>query len=364
MKKIFALVVVMGLAFGSYAQRITGVRAGELRGSYVPAAARTTAVGDTVTVRNIPSTDTLTIYTVGADSGYVTGTDYWNDQAFAEEYAFNDDDSSLQVIGVMATFTGNVSASSGRTVTFTVWDQGIPQLITSTDLYNGFPNNVLDSVSVPVTSLGITGGGTATKSFMFPTPTTPLLETFFTGYSLAYNYNTLAGDTLGLATSKNGARPVSSTFTLNLNISAFGDTTLDTIINVRNATMGSDNVWYENYTQNDSLLNDLAIYPIAVTGTGLSVKGVTRNDLTWYGAYPVPASTVTNIRFGLSVPTGVTIQVTDMAGRVQLTNKVDGLQAGEHTVPVNVSMLPAGDYLYLLRTSLGDGIAGKLTVVR
>jgi hypothetical protein len=127
--------------------------------------------------------------------------------------------------------------------------------------------------------------------------------------------------------------------------------------------MGSDNVWYDDYTQNDSLLNNLAIYPIVTVGAQLSVKGITRNTLTYYGNYPNPANGSTNVKFSLTANTDVTILVTDMAGRTEQTIKEGPLAVGTYTVPVNTASLPAGDHLYLIRTAGGDGIVGKVSVI-
>jgi len=59
----------------------------------------------------------------------------------------------------------------------------------------------------------------------------------------------------------------------------------------------------------------------------------------------------------------VTIQIMDMKGGVISTINNANLSAGEHIVPVNISSLPSGNYLYFVHTSTGDGIASKMTVI-
>jgi hypothetical protein len=54
----------------------------------------------------------------------------------------------------------------------------------------------------------------------------------------------------------------------------------------------------------------------------------------------------------------------DMTGHSINTISESGLSAGEHIVPVNTSALPAGNYLYIIHTSGGDGIASKMTVIK
>ena len=187
-----------------------------------------------------------------------------------------------------------------------------------------------------------------------------------------YNFATLAGDTIGLACSVNGDR-TSTVYTITsytdsiVNMEGTADsaiTVTDTVINVQNATQWSDGVWHDNYTDNDSLYNDLAIYPIVVVGNPTGVNGVKKNNLTLFGNYPNPAANTTNIRCSLRQHADVTITVMDMSGRTLSTLNNANLGTGEHIIPMNTSSLPAGDYVYLLHTSGGDGIAGKMTIVK
>jgi hypothetical protein len=301
----------------------------------------------------------MTIYKVGNDSGYSRGTNYWGDKGFAERYVVNDSLSSVEVIGVYALFTGRVNSSTTKKINFDIWNEGPRQIISGTRFYSGFPNNVLDSLAVPVNQLGIGATGDTIKSHFFAV-SKGVTGTFFTGYTINYNFATLSGDTLGLYTSKDGERASNSYFSWELHVSDIGDTVLDTIINVQNATLQSDNKWHDNYTDNDSLKNNLAIYPIVTMGFPASVKGITRNNLTFYGNFPNPAIANANIRFALTGTADVTVQVMDIHGRIVATIQQANLSTGDHVVTVNTSAFPAGDYLYLVRTSDGDGIAGKI----
>ncbi len=321
--------------------------------------AKTTATGDTLTLKHITAADTIAIYRVSS-GGYATGTNAWNDKAFAERYDYNDDTGkNMKVIGCFAQFHGKINPASTKTATLKLWSEGPGQYITGSKSFRGFPGSLMDSLSVPVTQLGI---GTATdtlKKFMFPDDG-HYYSAFFIGYSIDYNFADLSGDTLGLVCSKNGERHPAFTYSLVYNVSDFGDTVLDTVINVQNATLESNNTWYDNYTQNDSLFNNLAIYPIIVMGHTAGVNGVKRNGLTFYGSYPNPAVNIANISFSLTANANVTVQLMDMNGRVINTATQVGLSTGSHTIPLDISALPVGEYLYLLRTSAGDGIAGKL----
>jgi hypothetical protein len=134
------------------------------------------------------------------------------------------------------------------------------------------------------------------------------------------------------------------------------------LINVQNATQWSDNVWYDNYSQNDSLLNDLAIYPIVTIGGQTGTASITRNGLTMYNAFPNPAKNETNIRFSLSSAAKATIQILDMSGKTVKASVSQDYAQGEHVVPVSLNGLANGNYMYLITTSQGAGMAGKIVL--
>ncbi len=383
MRKLFILAIALSINIVAFAQRVIHTRATDINSinnsgfifGQNNSNARITAVGDTLVLSNIPAADTpLVIYSAGiSDSGYLTGTDIYGDQGFAERYDINGSDSSVIVIGVVALFNGTVSPSSAKTITFNAWNVGAPLVVSATFEYSGFPGTGIDSLVVPITQLGI---GTATdtiKTFLFPnfTPDT-VQSSFFVGYTINYNFATLNGDTLGLACSTNGTRTSAVYDTTTYTDSVVNSTgtadsaiyVLDTVVNVQNTTQWSDYSWHDNYTDNDSLFNVLAIYPIVYINSATGIKGVTRKDLTFFGNYPNPAVNSTNIKFSLLHNASVTIQIMDMKGGVIGTINNTNLSIGEHIIPVNTSGMPSGDYLYFIHTSGGDGIASKMTVLR
>jgi hypothetical protein len=372
MRKLFILTIILLAGISSFAQRSAGIHVHAInvidpannKFSKVNPAMKTSAIGDTLPMKNIADTATLTSYSLDSNRGFVTGTNYYGAQAFAERYDFYARDTTVQVIGVYALFAGTVNPASTKTITFNIWDQGVPDVVTDTLVYSGFPNNVLNSLTVPITQIGIGTISDTTKAYIFATPTPTLINSFFAGYSISYNFSSLNGDTIGLACSKNSDR-TSRKYTDSFSVSS-GDTIITIIRNVQNATMASDYNWYDNYYQVDSLSNDLAIYPIVViyNGTVENVKGITRNNLTFFGNYPNPAANSTNIKFSLLANADVTLQIMDMSGRIINTLKESNLSTGEHIIPVNTSDLAAGDYLYLIHTSAGDGIAAKMTILK
>lgn len=361
MKKIITLLAAALISEGANAQR-------SMHGHIAvrpTTAEKPTALGDTLAMSNIAATNTTRVlYAITpVGSGYTTGTNVYNDKGFAERYTFNAGDSSVSVLGVMALFGGNVAASSAQNVTLKVWGQSGTHMITSRLYYEGFPEGVLDSVVVPATQLGIGTTADTLKSFFFPTPTGYLKDAFFAGYTINYNFTTLGADTIALKTSPDGARTTPD-YKLRYNKNTAGDTiSVDTLINVQNATQWSDGRWHDNYTSNDSLYNHLAIFPIVLIGGPTGISHITHQELSLTGAFPNPSNTITNIGFSLSAPSTVTVTATDMAGRVVENIDAGQLSAGNHNVAINTAHLPAGSYIYLVRTARGSGLAGKIQVV-
>jgi len=229
--------------------------------------------------------------------------------------------------------------------------------------YGGTPTSALDTLTVPFTQLGIGTVADTLKTFLFDSATTFLNFPFFVGYDMDYSVSTLNGDTIGLMCTLDGERH-SPAYYAYMSVDDFGDTTRDTVINVQNATQWSDYNWHDNYTNNDSIFNHLAIYPIVAIENPTSIAGVTHKTLTLFSAFPNPATDCINIRFSINMPGKVSIQLMDMRGGVVSDVQPGILSAGEHTIPAAVGALPAGNYIYLVRTASGDGLAGKFAVTR
>lgn len=115
---------------------------------------------------------------------------------------------------------------------------------------------------------------------------------------------------------------------------------------------------------NDAVINlDPIIMPVVETTTTGVDEAVTLNGLSLKGAYPSPASEKTSVRFNLDKPSFVEISVVDMTGKSVLSVRHNNLAAGEHAVELNVADLPAGSYLYTVRTS-SSALASTLSIVK
>ncbi|NDC40324.1 MAG: T9SS C-terminal target domain-containing protein [Chitinophagia bacterium] len=320
---------------------------------------RTTGIGDTVTLNNITS-DTLVAYPAGiADSGWVTGTNLFNDRGFAERYDFNGTDSSAHVLGVIAQFTGSINPSSTHNINFKVWKVGPEQLIAPHLLYTGMPGACIDTITVPFTRIALDTDGTTLNTFMFPSATPPFASSFFVGFDIDYDFATLNGDTLAVLSSPDGMRNTAA-FWLRNNV----DTTTDTLLFVQNATQYADNIWHDNYQDNFGLFNNLAIYPIVLIDEPAALAHVTRGNLSLFNCYPNPATNSATVKYALQQTDNVMFRVYDQTGRILEKQEYRTLQPGEQAININTSTMPNGTYYYLIQTGSGAGIGGQLVVSR
>lgn len=366
MKKLLLLSIAASLSAGAMAQN-TKLNATDTRKSAkefsftgnTSVGAKTTAVGDSFVLSPFGAMDTITYYTLVTDSGALYGTNALDRKGFAQRYNVNSADSTIKVIGVVALFGGTIDPATTKTVTFHAWSEGPRTTWVRPTLFNsGLPNTSLASLTAPVKSLGIdqtSANDDTTKLFFFSAPTTFLRNNFFMGYTTAYTWATLGADTFGLYSSKSGQR------------SATGYTVIgtDTIVNNHNTTQYTDGTWHDNLQDNFRVGQNVFIRPVVVVGPSTAgFKGVTQNNFTFLGNYPNPAVNSTNIRFALAKGTDVTIQIMDLSGRVISTINKTGFGAGEHNVAVETANLPAGEYVYIIRTGENDGIASKMTVIK
>lgn len=325
---------------------------------------RTTGNGDTLLLANFPSNqeDSLAAYRADNapfDSGYVAGMNAFGDKGFAERYDISSADSSVRVLGMIAIFTGNYTPSTTKTINLKVWRQG-PRAALAPNrpkvIYNGFPGTQVATMSVSIKNLGISlTGPDSFKTFVYPSPTAPIGDSFFVGYDISYNPTAMAGDTISLLTTRANKRYAPILYMQGT----------DTIINVKNATQFSDNSWSDNAIGNFQIAHHYVIYPIVTVQVPSGIgSGISKNDLTFYGNFPNPASDKTTVKFSLKNPASVTITLTDMSGRTIRTIDAGKLSAGLQNIPVSTADLAAGNYIYVIRTSEGDGIGAQLSVLK
>lgn len=334
----------------------------EFRSAITGLAAKTSAVNDTFAVRNYSTQDTMALYVPDMaapyDSGMVSGTNAWGDKAFAERFDISGADSSVEVLGAVAYFVGSANVNSTKTIKIKAWAQGPYENIAPKVFFSGFPGAVLDSVTINMKDLREADGTIDTVGiWWFANPTSPIADSFFMGYSIDYDWANLNGDTIALVQTRHGNRHTP--------LAWIASSTNDTILNVQNATMMSNGSWIDNFQENTpGLANHYVIHAIFRVHNITGVANITKNNLTFTGSFPNPANTISNIKLSLKNATDVVVDVVDMTGRKIKTVNAENLRAGEHTIPVNVSDMAAGNYVFMIRTAEGDGMGVQFTVVR
>jgi len=363
MKKLFLLSICAGLGISAFAQSSTLGNQGHMTQSPVASMhpKLTSYYNDTEVITDgISPADSQQFWIwsqVGStDSGFVFGEGVYGLNGSAQRYDFNAGDSSISVLGVLSEWSGAANSTT-NTVTFKVWSVGSPVTASSTLTYSGFPGTVLDSVVFHVDSLGVPSATVYDTTIsevvnFFATPTSYLTSSFFVGYTNNYTWGSTGGDTLCLMATDFRIPAV-------YNITGTDTTVNDAVVFTANGS------WFDvgAYT-GLSQTSELYLFPIVDVNVTTAVKGITKNNLTFFGNYPNPASDMTNIKFSLATGTDVTIKIMDMAGHIINTINETNLAAGMNVVPVNTSALASGNYLYLVRTAAGDGMAGKMTIIK
>lgn len=301
-----------------------------------------------------------------ADSGYWFGTNIYNFKGFAELYDINKadtDTSIIQILGIVSAWHGHVNASSANTISFRVWDQDPTAFYQGDTVYiKGYPGNVKYSMNWPVSQLRIGMAGapdTTPVVTMFPSALNSVLDHFFVGYEMNYNFNSLNGDTITLrATPQGNAQKVGMHYL---------DSASGNLIYIpRNAIEIIPGVWQDCYYNYGFQVN-LGIVPIVqfkYNYNELGIRSVIKDGLAFMGNYPNPAISFTNIKFTITSNTNVSIQVIDMQGRNVASINTGSLAAGEHVIPMSTARLPAGNYVYIFSTDHGASIASVLSVAK
>lgn len=352
MKQLFILfALIVGYSASAQLPSYSGVK----KAGFSECPLHKTAMGphDSLFLHNLGAADSeIYMYSFDDGTGLVSGANSFGYYGFAERYNYSGGDSAVTFLGIAAVFVGKVSPASTKVLQLKVWNSTGKKATSSPHLfYSGLPELVAaNSLGVSYTDLGISDTAVQVKQFYFPAVSS-VSDTFYVGAMSNYTWEHLDGDTIGVATTKVGNR-TDPIYTVS------GD---DTIINVQNATLRPMDVWVDNGYDLDFKMN-YWLFPIV--NTRVYTAGIKRNDFTFYGNYPNPAVTNTAIKFGLAQPADVEVQVVDANGRTIKTIDKPALSIGDHLIQLSTTDMPAGNYLYVIRTSAGDGIAGKITVTK
>jgi hypothetical protein len=296
-----------------------------------------------------------------ADSGAYFGTNVYGANAFGEWYNIPTygTDTTVKVLGALARWGGTIQSGSNKMINIKLWNVDTVTQTPIPGLVNAYlietPGTQIYSQSnISVGSLKI---DTAVTRTLFTTAQT-LSGAFFLGYDITYTWGSLAGDTLGLWSTRSGKGWDHGVYFVDT--STVNDDTLVLAQTVRRI----NNQWRDVLGFNANM----SIVPVIVfQGSNVwpsNVPAITTSNLALYGNYPNPANNNTNIKFSLERSADVTVQIIDIAGRIVITVKESGLSAGEHTIPVQTSNLASGSYTYMISTSNGGALAAQFSVVK
>lgn len=301
-------------------------------------------------------------YAAPLDSGLFYGTNALGVKGAAQLWftdfdASNNNDTTVQFLGWYTKWAGHIQSSSTKQITMQVWDRGTNKVTVpgrSKFFVYGTPSTSKFSRSVNANSLTTTG---AANLIFLATPATVTYD-IYAGYTQTYTWGSLAGDTLAPRSTLGGYS----------NTASIETSTGDTLVNARTLLQDKNGTW-QSVIYNLGVTNggDVIIAPIfkmSCPKCGVGVGGVRRGDLSFFGNYPNPASSITNVKFALANTTKVTCTIYDNTARKLSVMELGQLSAGEHAIPVSVAQLSAGNYVCVLETANGDIMASQLSVVK
>ncbi len=103
---------------------------------------------------------------------------------------------------------------------------------------------------------------------------------------------------------------------------------------------------------NQAIGNRLLIDDLEFVSIPTSVGNSYNNNLKRLSCSPIPATSSLNVSFGLTSSSDVKIILLNMIGSVMHTS-YSHYEAGNHSIPVDISSMPAG--MYLCEVQLSDG---------
>ncbi len=301
--------------------------------------------------------------TFPADSGRLFGMNVVGDKGFAELYDFiGTGDTTMHVLGTISLWGGRAQTSSTRQVNIKLWKRdatkrAIPSRPTKWFL-TGYPQaTAVSTKSRAVTDLNLTTGNLVTT--YFSAPITGINYDFFVGYDIAYTWGSSGGDTVGLDCSKLGDGVDFYTGTVEA-------TSGDTLVAPRTVIQSAAGQWQSAFWER-GLQTNLSIAPLirfSSVDISAGVPVLRRNSLTFYTAFPNPASADLIVKFAVDQPTDVTVRLLDVTGKLLKIQTIANPTPGEHAVHFPIGDLAAGTYLYHVSTAGGDAAAAQFTVAR
>lgn len=91
------------------------------------------------------------------------------------------------------------------------------------------------------------------------------------------------------------------------------------------------------------------------------INTVAKSGVNNVTLYPNPAAATANFDFETAINAAVNVNILDMAGRLVAEENKGEVKAGKHSIQVNTSNLPNGDYIY--QVYVGNNVTiGKLTI--
>ncbi|HET6242913.1 MAG: T9SS type A sorting domain-containing protein [Bacteroidetes bacterium] len=341
MKKIYFFSVLMGLASFSIGQkRISTSQAVNVLPLEISSSngAVSRNASDTLTLHLDFNSSTPTLIRSGTagDGGFVGGSNSYGDIAKAQKFDATYGVTGAGTISELLFWFGGKEGTGAQSFTPTIWadNNGIPGAVLAT----GTPFTHADMDTNQLAAQPIGTRAAYNVSAAFPTGALiPMDEIFWAGFT----FNHIVGTYAGVWTSSDGdfTDAVTNTFEL------WGPLPGDWMP----FNDGTANTWGIDVA--------LAIYPV-VEFLPVGIKN--NNGLASHGVRPNPAMDKITVMFSLPSTSNVTLEITDINGRIVETLSVANVSSTQ-SIEVNTSNYNNGIYFYSVKTNT-EKINGKFAV--
>lgn len=343
MKKIYFFSVLMGLASFSIGQkRISTSQAVNVLPLEISSSngAVSRNASDTLTLHLDFNSSTPTLIRSGTagDGGFVGGANTYGDIAKAQKFDANYGVTGAGTITELLLWFGGKEGNGAQSFTPTIWadNNGKPGTVLATGA--SFTHANMDTNQLAAQLIG--NRAAYNISSVFPTGALiPMNGIFWAGFT----FNHIVGTYAGVWTSSDEDFPNAITHTFELWGPAPG-----TWMPFNNG-LGDEETWEIDVA--------MAIYPV-VEFLPVGIKN--NNGLTSHGVRPNPAMDKVTVMFSLPSTSNVTLEITDINGKVVETRSVANVSSTQ-AIEVNTSNYNNGIYFYSVRTNT-EKINGKFAV--
>jgi len=283
-------------------------------------------IGDTVYPGNFLNAQNFLIYEITGDSGFIAGTNEYNDKAKAQHFLVDNPAQGYEIKGGIFWF-GHKKVLGGGNLNLTVWDFNGNTGISSLGDNQPCPSTVLAQKSVPLSNVDTSSQLSMAHIELFDSPLA-VTSDYVMGIEMS---NLASDDEIALVTSEDGD---GNNFEL----------TWEQWSNGQWATMMA--IYGVDF--------DIAIFPLLSSQSANVKNGDFIFGMRLSGSKRYFSRKNTKVKFDLETgANNLELEIYNTNGQRIINKKLGDLEKGSYSVTINDVHLKKGTYIYVLHTESG-----------